>query len=112
MESSLDPQLIEQTKKQIRELVSEITQLSRSDVAPAEFYSGFLTRVITALAANGGAIWTLADGSRLTLQIRLIFRKRIFVKTRKLSNSIQNCFKEFWNPKKASWLCRIRLQSI
>lgn len=68
MESSLDPQLIEQTKKQIRELVTEITQLSRSDVAPAEFYSGFLTRVITALAANGGAIWTLADGSRLTLQ--------------------------------------------
>ena len=66
--SSLDPQLIEQTKKQIRELVTEITQLSRSDVAPAEFYSGFLTRVITALAANGGAIWTLADGSRLTLQ--------------------------------------------
>lgn len=68
MESSLDPQLIEQTKKQIRELVAEITQMSKSDMTPPEFYGGFLARVITALAANGGAVWTLSDGNRLTLQ--------------------------------------------
>lgn len=73
MESSIDPQLIEQTKKQIRELVNEITQLSKSDIAPAEFYSEFLTRIITALAAVGGAIWTLNEGNRLTLQSQVNF---------------------------------------
>ncbi|MBN2022186.1 MAG: HlyD family efflux transporter periplasmic adaptor subunit [Pirellulales bacterium] len=70
-EQSFDPELIEQTKQQIRMLVNEIAQLSRSDMAPAEFYTEFLTRVVSALAAIGGVVWTLADEGRLALQYQI-----------------------------------------
>jgi len=70
-ESSLDPQLIEQTKQQIRSLVAEIAQLSKEDVAPEEFYGQFLTRVVSALAAVGGAVWTVNDEGRLALQYQI-----------------------------------------
>lgn len=56
---------IEQTKQQIRGLVGEISQLAKSDLSPQEFYSAFLQRVVQALAAVGGAIWTLGEGGRL-----------------------------------------------
>lgn len=71
-QSSLDPNLIEQTKHQIRSLVNEIAQLSKSDVAPQEFYGEFLNRVVSALAANGGAVWS-TDQGRLAIayQIKL-----------------------------------------
>jgi len=67
-ESSLDPQLIEQTKQQIRSLVAEIAQLSKEEVSPEEFYGEFLSRVVSALAAVGGAVWTINDDGRLALQ--------------------------------------------
>ncbi len=70
-EQSLDPQLIEQTKQQIRSLVSEIAQLSKSEVAPEEFYTEFLPRVVSALAAIGGAVWTVEDQGRLNLQYQI-----------------------------------------
>jgi len=66
-EQSLDPQLIEQTKQQIRMLVNEISQLAKSDIAPEEFYGEFLPRVVSALAAIGGAVWVAQDRGRLTL---------------------------------------------
>jgi len=70
-QSSLDPQLIEQTKQQIRSLVSEIAKLSKEDVAPEEFYGQFLNRVVSALAAAGGAVWTVNDEGRLVLQYQI-----------------------------------------
>ena len=70
-EQTLDPQLIEQTKQQIRSLVNEIAQLSKSDLSPEEFYGEFLPRVVSALAAIGGAIWTVEDQGRLTLQYQI-----------------------------------------
>ncbi|MBN2474172.1 MAG: HlyD family efflux transporter periplasmic adaptor subunit [Pirellulales bacterium] len=70
-ESSLDPQLIEQTKQQIRSLVSEIAQLSKEDLTPEEFYGQFLTRVVSALAAVGGAVWTVNEDRRLALQYQI-----------------------------------------
>ena len=70
-EQTLDPQLIEQTKQQIRSLVNEIAQLSKSDLAPEEFYGEFLPRVVSALAAIGGAIWTVEDQGRLSLQYQI-----------------------------------------
>ncbi len=71
-EQTLDPQLIEQTKQQIRSLVNEIAQLSKtSNLSPEEFYGEFLPRVVSALAAIGGAIWTLEDQGRLTLQYQI-----------------------------------------
>ena len=70
-EQSLNPELIEQTKQQIRSLVNEIAQLSRSDIAPQEFYAEFLTRVVEALAAIGGVVWTLEEEGRLAPQYQI-----------------------------------------
>ena len=71
IEQPLDPQLVEQTKQQIRSLVAEIAQLSKTDVTPEEFYGQFLPRVISALAAVGGAVWTVNPEGRLALQYQV-----------------------------------------
>lgn len=68
---SLDPQLIEQTKQQIRSLVNEIAQLVKSDIKPEEFYGEFLPRVVQALAAIGGVVWTVEDQGRLGLAYQI-----------------------------------------
>lgn len=56
---------IEKTKQQIRGLVSEINQLSKTDMEADEFFPAFLERVIQALAAVGGAVWLMGEGRRL-----------------------------------------------
>ena len=73
--SSVDPQAVEQTKQQIRGIVDEITALSKQDVQPEEFYNQFLQRVVEALAAVGGAIWTIADGNQLQLAYQINLKK-------------------------------------
>ncbi len=64
---------IEKTKQQIRGLVGEIAQLSKSEMAPEEYYAAFLQRVIQALAAVGGAVWILGEGKKpqLSYQVKL-----------------------------------------
>ena len=52
----------------------EIAQLSKSDVAPAQYYDALLNRVVSALAAVGGAVWTLEQG-RLDLQYQINLRQ-------------------------------------
>jgi multidrug efflux pump subunit AcrA (membrane-fusion protein) len=71
IEQPLDPQLIEQTKQQIRSLVAEIARLSKTEVAPEEFYGEFLSRVVSALAAVGGAVWALNPEGQLALQFQI-----------------------------------------
>ncbi|MBR4834023.1 MAG: HlyD family efflux transporter periplasmic adaptor subunit [Thermoguttaceae bacterium] len=66
-EQRYDSSLLEQTKRQIRVLVNEIAQISRSDSTPEEFQAEFLPRVVTALGAVGGAFWTADDSGRLAL---------------------------------------------
>ena len=66
-----DRDRIEQTKRQIRSLVAEVAQFSRSDLTEEEFYSQFLPRVVSALAAVGGAVWTLNPEGRLALQYQI-----------------------------------------
>lgn len=63
----------EDAKRQIRGIIGEIAQLAKSDLQPEEFYAAFLQRVVQALAAVGGAVWTLGEGKRpqLTYQINL-----------------------------------------
>ena len=68
---SVDPTLIEQTKQQIRSLVAEIAQLAKAEISPEQFYSEFLPRVVTALAAVGGAVWTTNEEGRLALQYQV-----------------------------------------
>ncbi|MGD9127711.1 MAG: HlyD family efflux transporter periplasmic adaptor subunit [Planctomycetia bacterium] len=74
-EQSLNPELIEQTKQQIRSLVNEIAQLSKSDIAPNEYYPAFLTKTVSALAAIGGVVWTVEDQGRLALQYQINLQK-------------------------------------
>ena len=74
IEQPLDQQLIEQTKRQIQALVQEIAQLSRQNVSPGEFYSEFLGRVVSALAAVGGAVWAINDEGQLALQYQINFQ--------------------------------------
>lgn len=64
---------INKAKQQIRGLVGEIAQLSKSDLSPEEYHAAFLQRVIQALAAVGGAIWILGEGNRpqLSYQVNL-----------------------------------------
>ncbi len=70
-EQPLDPSLIEQTKQQIRSLYAEIAQLARSEAAPEEFYAEMLPRVISALAAVGGVVWSKQQQGQLGLQYQI-----------------------------------------
>ena len=56
--SDADAALVDKTRSQIRELVQEVHQLANEAATEDEFYEGFLTRIVTALASVGGAIWT------------------------------------------------------
>jgi hypothetical protein len=62
---------LEKTKQQIRGLVGEIAQLSKSDLSPEEYYAAFLQRVIQALAAVGGAVWVMGEGGRPQLSYQI-----------------------------------------
>jgi multidrug efflux pump subunit AcrA (membrane-fusion protein) len=70
---SVDAEQVERAKREIQGLVQEIAELSRSDISPAEFYNAMLNKVVSALAAPGGAVWTAADagGMQLAYQINL-----------------------------------------
>jgi hypothetical protein len=67
--SDSDAALVDKTRAQIRELVQEVHQLAEKDCGVDEFYEGFLTRIVTALASVGGAIW-LRDASTKSLQLQ------------------------------------------
>lgn len=64
--TEFNSETIEKTKQQIRGLVSEINQLSKTDMEADEFFPAYLERVIQALAAVGGAVWLMGEGRRLS----------------------------------------------
>lgn len=68
---SVNQQTVEETKAQIRGLVNEIAALAKSGATAEEFYSELLSRIITALAATGGAIWLLDEDRQLRLQYQI-----------------------------------------
>ncbi len=70
-QSSVSPKTIEDTKRQIRGLVNEIAQLSKSDLSPEQYYAEFLPRIVQALAAVGGAVWNVGEGGRLELAYQI-----------------------------------------
>lgn len=74
-EETIDPGLLEQTKNQIRKLVSEIAELAEADIQPQEFHGEFLARVVAAVAASGGALWLLDGRGGLRLQNEIEFRQ-------------------------------------
>ncbi len=69
--SSIDAEYVKATKQQVRNMVAEIAQLSKSDVAPEEFYEALLSRAVSALVATGGAVWTKDSSGRLDLQYQI-----------------------------------------
>lgn len=76
----LDPALIQQTKKELRQIVQEITQLSQSAIAQDQFYEEFLRRVVSALAADGGAVWTEGEEGNLELQYQIRYPQESLVR--------------------------------
>jgi hypothetical protein len=65
--------LVEQTRQHIRQLVAEINQLAGSDIPPQQFYGEFLQRVVAAVAAVGGAVWSRDGQSPPRLQHQVNF---------------------------------------
>jgi hypothetical protein len=63
----VDEESIEKTKQQIKALVTEIQDLSKSSVPAEEYYPEVLQRIIQALAAAGGAIWLFDQDRDLRL---------------------------------------------
>jgi len=57
-DSEPDPLGVEPTLLEIGGLIETIAALSKTPLRPEEFYHEFLQRVVSALAAVGGAIWT------------------------------------------------------
>jgi multidrug efflux pump subunit AcrA (membrane-fusion protein) len=62
---------IEQTKQQIRGLVGEIAQLVKSDLDSDEFYAAFMQRIVSALAAAGGAVWLVGEGGEMKVNYQI-----------------------------------------
>ena len=73
--SYVDPQEIEQTKRRIRQIVGEISDLAKKDLSPGEYFGEFLTRVVAAEVAIGGAVWTIGDGGGLDLAYQINLRE-------------------------------------
>jgi multidrug efflux pump subunit AcrA (membrane-fusion protein) len=53
-----DQDSIDATWREIDEVVAWIAQLAKEEEAPQKFYAATLERLVSALAAHGGAIWT------------------------------------------------------
>ena len=67
----VDAATIEKTKQQIRALVQEIAQLSRTEVEPEQYYAEVMNRIVAALAAVGGAVWTITAERQLRLDYQI-----------------------------------------
>jgi hypothetical protein len=76
-QTQVSAETIEKTKQQIRSLVNEIAQLAKSDLGPEEFYSAFLQRVVQALAAVGGAVWTLSENRKPKLSYQINISEKL-----------------------------------
>ena len=50
-------QILEQTRAQIRQQVAEITELARTSRNGVQFFREFIARLVSALTAQGGAVW-------------------------------------------------------
>ncbi len=61
----------DETWRQIENLVGEIAALSRSELSAAEFYTELLDRVVSGLAASGGAVWTRRPGADPQCECRI-----------------------------------------
>jgi multidrug resistance efflux pump len=73
--AAVDAEQVERAKREIQGLVHEIAELSRSEIAPTDFYDAMLNKVVAALAAPGGAVWTVAEAGGLQLAYQINLRQ-------------------------------------
>ena len=71
MSQQVDAATVEQTKQQIRALVREIAQLSKSELGAEQYYAEVMHRIVQALAAVGGAIWILTADRKLRVDCQI-----------------------------------------
>ena len=67
-DQTINQELVRETRNQIRSMVDEISNLAETECSALEFYQGFLTRVTSALASIGGAIWRTNDEGGIRLE--------------------------------------------
>src|SRR5882724_1720888 len=70
-----DAKMLEETRRHINRLIDEISRLSEADLAPADYYSEVLKRVLAAMAAPVGAIWTRTQQGNLQLGFQINLRE-------------------------------------
>lgn len=70
-----DDDAVRRAKREIQGIVQQIAELARSDASPDRFYDEFLNKVVAALAAIGGAVWTISETGVLQLVYQINLRR-------------------------------------
>ena len=65
---------LEQARREIQGLLREISLLSKQDIEVEEYFQKFLSAVVSALAAAGGAVWKPGEGGELELVTQMNMR--------------------------------------
>jgi hypothetical protein len=70
---AVESEYVKATRQQVRNMIAELAQLAKSEVAPNEFYEALLGRAVSALVAIGGVVWTINDegGLEVAYQINI-----------------------------------------
>ncbi|MFO0914951.1 MAG: GAF domain-containing protein [Pirellulales bacterium] len=76
-QGAVDASTVERTRQQIAGIIQEVAQLSRENLDPEEYYAEVLQRVVTALAAIGGAVWTISPERSLRLEYHINLSKHL-----------------------------------
>lgn len=66
-----DPGVVAEMKQEIRVLVQEVAQLAQSELSPDDFYAAFLPRVVSAMGAVGGVVWSIGESGRLRIAFQI-----------------------------------------
>lgn len=73
--SQVSSDQIEEARRQVGKLAEEIAQIADRDLTPTDFFGEFLQRVMTAIAAPAGAVWTRTQQGNLQLQYQINMRQ-------------------------------------
>src|SRR5262245_1980718 len=72
---NIDPRMLEETRRHINRLIEEVGRLSESELGPPEYYAEVLKRVLSAMAAPAGAVWTKTPQGNLQLAFQVNLRE-------------------------------------
>src|SRR5688572_20237717 len=70
-EQEVDPQVLEQTRREINRLVAEVEILAGQDLPPGEFYAEFCRRLYGGLSASALALWMRTPHGNLQCQFQI-----------------------------------------